>query len=170
MNRVSFLSCVSNLDRNLRVYGAWCRYCGVAIDFSNYDQQKWRVVAAVFWKVPCSVCSLDCGAWEEESGPTFATETHAQGESGMASRISWSLEAESLRNGNSLEWWNAGNSGDGGGVLWDLVLALKATESSESPFLWALSKEIVSDSVESSLLLSCGLRACKRLHLTCTEL
>ena len=34
----------------------------------------------------------------------------------------------------------------------------------------ALSKAIVSDSVESSLLLSCGPRACKRLHWTCTEL
>ena len=60
----------------------------------------------------------------------------------MANRVSWSLEAESLCNGNSLEWWNAGNSGDGGGVLWDLVLALKATESSESQFLWRSAKQL----------------------------
>ena len=59
MNPVPFLSFDMNVDRNSRVYGAWCRYCGVAIDSSNYGQQKWRVIAAFFWKVPCSVCSLD---------------------------------------------------------------------------------------------------------------
>ena len=79
------------------------------------------------------------GAWVEESGPTFATETHDQGESGMANRISWSLEAESLAMATVL---NGGMQATREMVEWDLVLALKATESSESQFLWLSAKQL----------------------------